>query len=53
MDYEEWKKMKEFEEGTSPYQSLYDSIGRTVDSMYDGIDPVDFVNRMDERDRNK
>jgi len=53
MNYDEWKKMKEFEEETSPYQSLYDSIGKTVKSMYKDVDPADFVNRMYERDRNK
>jgi hypothetical protein len=38
MDYDEWEKMKAYEEGEGIYQSLYDAIQKTVDKQYEGID---------------
>jgi len=37
--FEDWLKEKE---GNSPYKDLEDAIGKTVDSMYDGITSDDF-----------
>ena len=36
-DYAEWKRMKEFEEGTHPNQSLYDSVGDMMGRATAGI----------------
>jgi len=38
MDFDEWEKMKEYEERRGANQSLYDAIGKTVTNMYAGID---------------
>jgi lipopolysaccharide biosynthesis regulator YciM len=38
MDFKEWEKMKEYEEGRGAYQSAYDAIGKTVSEMFEGID---------------
>ena len=38
MDFEQWEKMKEYQEGKGAYQSLYDAVGKTVNKMYEGID---------------
>lgn len=37
MDFDQWEKMKEYEEGRGAKQSLYDAIGETVNKMYEGI----------------
>jgi hypothetical protein len=38
MEFDEWERMKEYEEGRGANQSLYDAIGKTVSNMYAGID---------------
>ncbi|MDR0475284.1 MAG: hypothetical protein LBH43_16630 [Treponema sp.] len=38
MDYDEWVKMKEHEEGKGAYQSLYDAVEKTVNKKYEGFD---------------
>ena len=37
MEFDEWEKMKEYKEGRGAYQSLYDTVGKTVSNMYEGI----------------
>jgi cytochrome c5 len=38
MDFDEWEKMKEYEEGRGAYQSLYDAVQQSVSKRYEGID---------------
>jgi len=38
MDFNEWEKRKQYEEGRGAYQSLYDAVGATVRSQYEGIE---------------
>jgi len=38
MDFDEWEKMKEYEEGRGAYQSLHDSVRETFNRAYEGID---------------
>ena len=50
MDYDDWIKAGN---GARADETLEDSIARTVNSMYEGIDPIDFGERMYNKDRNK
>jgi hypothetical protein len=50
MDFDDWLKAGN---GAREDETLEDAVKKTVDSMYEGIDPIDFANRMFERDRNK
>jgi hypothetical protein len=45
MDYEEWLAAGN---GARKDETLEESIGRTVDSMYSGLSPSDFSNRSSD-----
>jgi len=38
MDFDEWEKMKEYEEGRGAYQGLYDAMEQSMKKQYAGID---------------
>jgi hypothetical protein len=50
MDFDEWEKMKEYEEGTSPDQDLYDAVKKGVDNQFGGLSPSDFAGKTFEED---
>ena len=37
MEFDEWERMKEYEEGRGAYQSLYNGFKNTASSMFEGI----------------
>ncbi|MCL2244311.1 MAG: hypothetical protein FWC03_07565 [Treponema sp.] len=37
MEFDEWEKMKEYEEGRGAYQGLYDGMKQTVNNLFEGI----------------
>jgi hypothetical protein len=39
MDFDEWERMKEYEQGRGAYQGLYDAVGKTVSSAYGDMVP--------------
>ena len=54
MDFDEWEKMKEYEEGRGVYQSLYDAMGKTFDKLYEGYDPERYAREeREEKDRKR
>ena len=51
MEFDEWEKMKEYNEGRGAYQSLYDAVKKTVDKSFEGVSDDNYIREKMEAER--